>query len=91
MCCLMFEHEFYRDTMKKFPKISSKVITPSGQGKIVDINVFMEKIIVEHEDGKRLPYKLNEIKTTHSSKSVKEDNKEDNNEKKIIMVTTKMK
>ncbi|MBI5416387.1 stage 0 sporulation family protein [Candidatus Poribacteria bacterium] len=77
MCCIMYEYDFYRDAMKKFPKLGAKITTPAGQGKVIDINVFIEKIVVEFEEGKRVTYGLNEIKPAHQNKNSNENVKED--------------
>ncbi|MBI5207243.1 MAG: stage 0 sporulation family protein [Candidatus Firestonebacteria bacterium] len=80
MCCLMYEHEFYRDAMKKYPKLGSKITIQGCTGKIIDINVFLEKVVVEQEDGKRLSLQLSEIKSGHNLKNIKEDKKEEKNQ-----------
>lgn len=39
MCCLKYEQPAYEERLKCLPKIGSVVITPRGEGKIVDLNV----------------------------------------------------
>lgn len=75
MCCIMYEYDFYRNAMKKYPKLGSKVSSPSGTGRVIDINVFMEKVILEYEDNKRATWGLNEIKQVMSNKGLPEQDK----------------
>ncbi|MCI8589974.1 MAG: stage 0 sporulation family protein [Clostridiales bacterium] len=36
MCCLRFEHETYEEEIKKTPKVDSIVVTPDGEGVVVE-------------------------------------------------------
>ncbi len=47
MCCLKYENSFYQEVLKKMPKISSFVNTPSGEGKVDSINVLREEVTVK--------------------------------------------
>ncbi len=37
MCCLRYEHDTYQEEIKKNPKIDSTVMTPDGQGTVIDV------------------------------------------------------
>lgn len=52
-CCLKFEQEVYEEKQKKLPKVGTKVITPSGKGKITSCEILKEKVRVkiEEDDG----------------------------------------
>jgi len=39
MCCLKFEHEAYQYLLKNTPTIDSLVMTPEGQGVVIDVNL----------------------------------------------------
>lgn len=51
MCCLKFEYPTYRDVKLRLPGINSIVTTPKGPGKVVEVNVIKETLVVEMEDG----------------------------------------
>ena len=38
MCCLRYEHETYAEAIKKTPKVDSKVMTPDGEGVVIETN-----------------------------------------------------
>jgi cell fate regulator YaaT (PSP1 superfamily) len=49
MCCLSYESEFYKECLKKYPKLRDNVQTEKGKGKVIEINVLKKYIIVELE------------------------------------------
>jgi len=49
MCCLSYESEFYKESLKKYPKLRDNVETEKGKGKVIEINVLKKYIIVELE------------------------------------------
>ena len=49
MCCLSYESEFYKEALKKYPKLRDNVETEKGKGKVIEINVLKKYIIVELE------------------------------------------
>jgi len=46
-CCLMHEHEQYKEAKKNLPKQGKKVITPRGEGKVIRLNALSQKISVD--------------------------------------------
>jgi cell fate regulator YaaT (PSP1 superfamily) len=54
-CCLIYEYEQYVQARKELPKRNKKVITPKGEGKVVDVLPMSNQVIVQIEDaeGKR--------------------------------------
>uniref|UniRef100_A0A7V3YMG4 Stage 0 sporulation protein n=1 Tax=Candidatus Caldatribacterium californiense TaxID=1454726 RepID=A0A7V3YMG4_9BACT len=54
MCCLAFEYPLYRRLLLRFPRKGSKVITPMGLAKILEVNVFRDSIRLELEDGREV-------------------------------------
>jgi cell fate regulator YaaT (PSP1 superfamily) len=49
MCCLSYESEFYKECLKKYPKLRDNVETEKGKGKVIEVNVFKKYIVVELE------------------------------------------
>jgi cell fate regulator YaaT (PSP1 superfamily) len=52
-CCLVYEYEQYIEAKKTLPKTGKRIGTPYGVGKVKDIRVLRESVIVETEDGTR--------------------------------------
>ncbi|HER24874.1 MAG TPA: stage 0 sporulation protein [Candidatus Atribacteria bacterium] len=50
MCCLSYECEFYKECLKKYPKLKEEIECKKGVGKVIEINVLKKYIIVELED-----------------------------------------
>jgi cell fate regulator YaaT (PSP1 superfamily) len=48
-CCLIYEYEQYVAARKTLPKRNKKVITPKGEGKVVDILPMSDKVVVAIE------------------------------------------
>jgi cell fate regulator YaaT (PSP1 superfamily) len=61
MCCLSYEHKFYEQVKKKFPKVGKKVNTPQGQGKVIRHNVLKETVAVLLESGVEDEFKASEL------------------------------
>jgi len=49
MCCLSYESEFYKESLKKYPKLKEDIETEKGKGKVIEINVLKKYVIVELE------------------------------------------
>ena len=50
-CCLIYEYEQYAAARAMLPKRNKRVITPSGEGKVVDVYPLREAVMVELGDG----------------------------------------
>jgi cell fate regulator YaaT (PSP1 superfamily) len=48
-CCLIYEYEQYVAARKTLPKRNKRVITPKGEGKVVDVLPMSEKVVVAVE------------------------------------------
>jgi cell fate regulator YaaT (PSP1 superfamily) len=48
-CCLVYEYEQYVEAKKTLPKIGKMVDTPLGQGKVKDVRVLRDSVMVEIE------------------------------------------
>jgi cell fate regulator YaaT (PSP1 superfamily) len=51
MCCLRYEHEFYVQSRKRFPKEGKIVATKLGEEKVVSINIFHERVTLRGVEG----------------------------------------
>lgn len=54
-CCLIYEYEQYVEARKQLPKRNKKVVTPKGEGKVIDVLPMSNQVVVLIEDpeGKR--------------------------------------
>lgn len=50
MCCLRYEHEFYKEARERLPSVGAMVSTSRGIGRVVDVNVVSDMLTVELED-----------------------------------------
>ena len=48
-CCLVYEYEQYVEAKKTLPKIGKRIGTPYGEGKVRDVRVLRESVVVEVE------------------------------------------
>jgi cell fate regulator YaaT (PSP1 superfamily) len=62
-CCLRFEQDVYEEFQKELPPIGSRVVTNKGQGKVLHHEILARRLLVEFEDGRRLPVPLAEVLT----------------------------
>jgi len=49
-CCLVYEYELYAAARKELPKRNKRVVTPLGEGKVLDVNPLQMTIRVELPD-----------------------------------------
>ena len=45
-CCLIYEYEQYVEARKKLPKRNKRVITPRGEGKVLDVLPMSDRVMV---------------------------------------------
>jgi cell fate regulator YaaT (PSP1 superfamily) len=62
MCCLRYEHEFYVQSRKRFPKEGKIVATTLGEEKVVAIDIFHERISLRGVEGELRSLTLAEFK-----------------------------
>lgn len=51
MCCLAYEYPCYKKVKQRLPKVGSRINTPKGVGRVTQIDVTREEVIVELEEG----------------------------------------
>jgi cell fate regulator YaaT (PSP1 superfamily) len=62
-CCLRFEQDVYDDFLKQLPPVGSRLVTRKGQGRVLAQEILARRLLVEFEDGRRLPVTLDEVLT----------------------------
>lgn len=51
MCCLRYEHDFYVQSRRRFPKEGKIVVTGSGEEKVLAIDIFRERLTLRSAEG----------------------------------------
>ena len=73
MCCLTYEHGFYEQMKKRFPKTGRMVSTSSGEGKIVRQNVLRETVTIALDGGGEIDVGAEEIRSAAMPKKGKKE------------------
>ncbi len=61
MCCLKYEHGVYVTFKKRAPKKGTTIVTPAGEGKVVDLAASADSVTVDHGEGRVITYRLSEL------------------------------
>jgi cell fate regulator YaaT (PSP1 superfamily) len=51
MCCLRYEHDFYVQARKRFPKEGRILVTVHGEEKVIAIDIFRERVTLRSSEG----------------------------------------
>ena len=62
MCCLRYEHEFYVQSRKRFPKEGKIVTTSLGEEKVLSIDIFHERLTLRGVEGETRSLTLTEFR-----------------------------
>jgi hypothetical protein len=62
MCCLRYEHEFYVQQRKRFPKEGKLLRTRRGEEKVVANDIFRERVTLRGADGEVRLLALDELR-----------------------------
>ncbi len=62
-CCLRFEQDVYEAHQAEMPPVGSRVLTRDGQGRVLAHEVLARRLLVEFEDGRRLPVPADDVLT----------------------------
>jgi len=47
MCCLKYEQSFYEQQHSRLPRCNAKVMTPKGEGIVMEVNLILDKVKVK--------------------------------------------
>ena len=50
LCCLHYEHQFYVESRKRFPKEGKAVRTTRGAERVVAVDIFRDRVTLQQED-----------------------------------------
>lgn len=62
-CCLRFEQDVYDEHQAELPPVGGRVVTAKGQGRVLAQELLARRLLVEFEDGRRLPVRADEVLT----------------------------
>jgi len=62
MCCLRYEHEFYVQSRKRFPKEGKLIRTKRGEEKVLANDIFRDRVTLRGEDGEVRTIELAELR-----------------------------
>jgi cell fate regulator YaaT (PSP1 superfamily) len=51
LCCLHYEHDFYVQQRKRFPKEGKTLKTAEGDARVIAVDIFRERVTLRSEDG----------------------------------------
>lgn len=60
-CCLRFEQDVYDEFLKELPSVGARIVTRKGQGRVLAQEILARRLLVEFEDGRRLPIAMDEV------------------------------
>jgi cell fate regulator YaaT (PSP1 superfamily) len=70
-CCLVYEYEQYVEARKQLPKRGKLVITPRGNGKVLDVIPLKGAVLVELEQGGHYEFMLDELQPLEELEALK--------------------
>ncbi len=60
-CCLVYEYEQYVQARKELPKRNKRVVTPQGEGKVIDIYPLKSAVVVELDNGTQVEFPSHDL------------------------------
>jgi cell fate regulator YaaT (PSP1 superfamily) len=80
-CCLIYEYEQYQEMRAQLPKKNKRVMTPQGEGKVVDIQPLRQKVFVEVGELGVREFDGSDIKLVEEPEQAKPEAKNDSSTK----------
>lgn len=80
-CCLRYEYDVYNELQSASPAIGETVGTPDGRGKVVAIELFAQRVVVELEDGGRRSFAVAELDRRRGCPRRRDDEGSDDEER----------
>jgi len=64
-CCLNFESQFYKEELKKYPKLGKYIRTKDGkEGKVIEVNILSRYIVIETVEKEDNEHVRNRVKVS---------------------------
>jgi cell fate regulator YaaT (PSP1 superfamily) len=71
-CCLLYEYDQYMKARKELPKRKKRVMTPMGEGKVVEVLPLKQAVIVRLEDDREMEFLKHELQPYDELKALEE-------------------
>lgn len=71
-CCLLYEYDLYVEAREQLPKRNKRVITPAGEGKVVEVLPLKQTVIVLLDGERKIEVGKDEIQPYEEIKALKE-------------------
>lgn len=75
-CCLLYEYDQYVKARKSLPKRGKRVVTPLGEGKVVDVYLLKEAVLVELESGIQTEFEKEDVEPWEELEALRKKAKE---------------
>jgi cell fate regulator YaaT (PSP1 superfamily) len=75
-CCLVYEYEQYVAARKQLPKRNKRVVTPEGEGKVIDSFPLKQSVLVDLDKGHRQEFDLEEIQPWEELEALRKKSQE---------------
>lgn len=62
LCCLHYEHDFYVQQRKRFPKEGKTVRTSAGNERVISVDIFRERVTLRSEAGETRVVALDQLR-----------------------------
>ncbi len=66
-CCLVYEHQMYKEMGRGLPKVGKKVVTPIGPGRVLDLDILGQRVRVLLEEGGAQTFTAAEVRSLHAA------------------------
>jgi cell fate regulator YaaT (PSP1 superfamily) len=66
-CCLVYEQATYAEMRKGLPKLGKRVVTATGEGRIVEVDVLRQRVRVAYGPGDSVVLPAGEVKPLFAS------------------------
>lgn len=71
-CCLRYEDATYKELRKRLPRKNATVRTSGGVGKVVDMQILTQLVVVQDETGERKAFRIDEVEIINEKSQGKE-------------------
>ena len=79
-CCLRYEDATYKELKEKLPKKNTTVKTSKGTGKVVDVQILTQLVVVQDDAGERKAFPVDEVEIIDEQSKTTESALEDSDE-----------
>ncbi len=75
-CCLVYEYEQYVEARKQLPKRGKRVVTPQGEGKVVDVYPLRRAVVVFLDKGMQAEFLQDDIQPWEELEALRKKSQE---------------